>query len=168
MKSADKVRLLLFTSLGILAFGIGFMNGHAQEYKAAQAKSKLPEIEVKDGMVEFGLYPQTVIASDDDDYENIKSSSHDGIIYTYKNNKYTYVSSATPCSEGGGVFSNGKKVYTGLEYFFKWEPIRCPNRRQKRKQSSTGTSFFPQILMPHARSVQGFLSRGKERKRNRQ
>ena len=124
MKTANKLRTLLFTSLGVVSLGVGFFVNHGQEYKAAQAKNKLTEIEVKDGMVEFGLYPQTIVLPSDEKYDDIKSSSHDGVIYTYNNDKYTYVSATIPCSEGGGTYSDGTSVYSIAEGFFKWEPIK--------------------------------------------
>lgn len=136
MKSTDRVKLLLFASLGTFALGLGFFNGHAQEYKVAQAKSKLPEIEVKDGIVELGLYPQTIVMSSDSDFDAIKASEHEFDVYTYKNEKYTYVSVISLDSEGGGKWSNGEPVQVN-EAFFKWEPIKWQVLYDDKEQNAT-------------------------------
>ena len=145
MKSSEKMRVLLFASLGLFSLGLGFFNGQAQDYKAAQAKSKLPNIEVKDNMVEFGVYPQTIVKSSDSKFEAIKSSPSDGDIYTYNNEKYTHIGITWPDDEGGGKYSDGSSVIQGEEAFFKWEPIKWHVLYEDKDQNATFL-FANQIL----------------------
>lgn len=145
MKNPEKIRVLLFASLGLFSLGLGFFNKQVQDYKVAQAKSNLLEIEVKDGMVEFGVYPQTIIKSSDKKFEDIKASPNDGTAYTYNNEKYTLIGITWPDDEGGGKYSDGSSVIQGEEAFFKWEPIKWHVLYEDKDQNATFL-FANQIL----------------------
>ena len=57
MKNANKIRALLFSSLGIVAIGVGFFASALRSYQGVDAASKKVNIKVDNGIVELGSYP---------------------------------------------------------------------------------------------------------------
>lgn len=73
MKNANKIRALLFSSLGIFAIGVGFFASALRSYQGVDAASKKVNIKVDNGIVELGSYPQSIVKPDSEEFENIKS-----------------------------------------------------------------------------------------------
>ena len=125
MEKTNKFRALLFSSLGIIAIGVGFFASSIKDYRAVHAESKV-NIEVNDGMVELGSYPQSIVKPDSEDFANIKSDgqNEDGV-YTYKGKKYLYLESVQYYPEGGGKYEDGTSLISNDQpAFFKFEPIK--------------------------------------------
>ena len=72
MKNANKIRALLFSSLGIVAIGVGFFASALRSYQGVDATSKKVNIEVDNGIVELGSYPQSIIKPDSKEFTKIK------------------------------------------------------------------------------------------------
>ena len=126
MKNANKIRALLFSSLGIVAVGVGFFAGSLKSYQGVYAASKKTNIKVNDGIVELGSYPQSIIKPDSEEFENIKSKGQkkEGV-YTYNDEKYMYMDSVQYWSEGGGKYEDGSSLIAdGQPAFFKFESIK--------------------------------------------
>ena len=94
MKNTNKFRALLFSSLGIIAIGVGFFVGSSKSYQGVYAASQKTSIKVNDGIVELGSYPQSIIKPDSEEFTIIKDKDqHTEEVYTYNGEKYLYVQS---------------------------------------------------------------------------
>ena len=126
MKNTNKFRVLLFSSLGIVALGVGFFASAFKSYQGVDAASKKTNIEVKNGMVELGSYPQSIIKPDSEDYSKILNNGQvSEEVYTYNGEKYLFMQSVEYWSEGGGKYEDGSSLLdNGQPAFFKFEPIK--------------------------------------------
>ena len=75
MKNANKIRVLLFTSLGMIALGMGFFASVVKSYQPVYAASKKPNIEVNNGIAELGSYPQSIVKPDSEEFAKINGNS---------------------------------------------------------------------------------------------
>ena len=125
MKNADKFRALFFSSLGLIAMGVGFFNSAVKDYRVSYAEDKT-NIEVNDGIVELGYYPQSIVKPDSTEFTKIMSEGQrTGDIYTYNDEKYALIESVEYYSEGGGKYEDGSSlIANGSAAFFKFEPIK--------------------------------------------
>ena len=126
MKNANKFRVLLFSSLGIIALGAGFFASSLKDYQGVYAASKKPNIEVNNGIVELGSYPQSIVKPDSKEFDKIKSEGQNKEgVYTYNEEKYMYMESVQYWGEGGGKYEDGSSLLgDGQPAFFKFEPIK--------------------------------------------
>ena len=126
MKNANKIRVLLFTSLGMIALGMGFFASVVKSHQAVYAASKKPNIEVNKGIVELGSYPQSIVKPDSEEFANIMANGQkNGNVYSYNNEKYMHVESVQYWTEGGGKYEDGSSLISdGEPAFFKFEPIK--------------------------------------------
>ena len=126
MKNANKIRALLFSSLGIVAVGVGFFAGSLKSYQGVYAASKKTNIKVNDGIVELGSYPQSIIKPDSEEFTKIKDEGqHTEEVYTYNGEKYLYMQSVEYWTEGGGKYEDGSSLIAdGQPAFFKFESIK--------------------------------------------
>ena len=126
MKNANKIRALLFSSLGTIALGLGFFASSVKNSEVVYAGSKKPNIEVKNGIVELGSYPQSIVKPDSEDFANILSNGQKiEDVYTYNDEKYLYMQSVEYWTEGGGKYEDGSSLIgDGQPAFFKFEPIK--------------------------------------------
>ena len=124
MKKNALSNLLLFASIGCVALGVGFLRSFKPVVKEANAAN--PEIEVNDNIVEVGKYPQSVVKSTTDLYDDIVDSIEGdpivGKTYEYKGEKYRYYP-AVHSTESGGKYEDGTGVKDGPA-FYKIEPIK--------------------------------------------
>lgn len=94
MKNANKIRALLFSSLGIVAIGVGFFASALRSYQGVDAASKKVNIKVDNGIVELGSFPQSIIKPDSEEFAKIKNEGqHTEEVYTYNGEKYLYMQS---------------------------------------------------------------------------
>ena len=126
MKNTNKLRALLFSSLGIVAIGVGFFAGSLKSYQGVYAASKKTNIKVNDGIVELGSFPQSIIKPDSEEFTKIKNEGqHTEEVYTYNGEKYLYMQSVEYWTEGGGKYEDGSSLIAdGQPAFFKFEPIK--------------------------------------------
>ena len=123
MKKANKLRTLLFTSLGAISVSFGLLITPKENVLGVDAAKK-PKIEQKDGFVELGLYPQSIITQSSELFDPICHSEVDGNVYTYEGNKYTFMPVRYD-SEGGGKYEDGSALVSNDQLaLFKWEPIK--------------------------------------------
>ena len=124
MKKKVFSNLLLFASLGCIALGVGFFRSVKPVVKETNAAN--PSIEVNDNIVEVGKYPQSVVKSTTDLYDDIADSVKDDLVpgkdYEYKGEKYRYYP-AVHHTEGGGKYEDGTGCKDGPA-FYKHEPIK--------------------------------------------
>lgn len=127
MKNANKIRALLFSSLGIVALGVGFFAGSSKSYQGVYAASKT-NIKVDNGIVELGSYPQSIVKQDSEEFTNILTNGQsNGDVYTYSNEKYAFINSVQYYHDqlGDGKYEDGSDVVNdGQAAFFKYEPIK--------------------------------------------
>ena len=118
MKKKVLSNVLLFTSIGCIALGVGFLRSVKPVVKEANAAN--PELEVNDNIVEVGKYPQTVVKSTTDLYDNIADSVKDDLVpgkdYEYKGEKYRYYP-AVHHTEGGGKYEDGTNCKDGPAFY---------------------------------------------------
>ena len=126
MKNTNKFRALLFSSLGIIAIGVGFFVSSSKSYQGVYADSKKTSIKVNDGILELGSYPQSIIKPDSEEFTKIKDEGqHTEEVYTYNGEKYLYMQSVEYWTEGGGKYEDGSSLIAdGQPAFFKFEPIK--------------------------------------------
>lgn len=126
MKNANKIRTLLFASLGMIAIGMGFFASVVKSHQAVYAAGKKPNIEVNNGIVELGSYPQSIVKPDSEEFANIMiDGQNNGDVYTYNGKKYLFMQSVEYWSEGGGKYEDGSSLIAdGQPAFFKFEPIK--------------------------------------------
>ena len=124
MKKKVLSNVLLFTSLGCMALGVGFLRSAKPVVKEANAAN--PELEVNDNIVEVGKYPQTVVKSSSDLFDDIVEEAKGDLVpgkdYEHKGEKYRYYP-AIHSTEGGGKYEDGTSVKDGPA-FYKFEPIK--------------------------------------------
>ena len=123
MKKANKLRTLLFTSLGAISVSFGLLITPKENVLGVDAAKK-PNIEQKDGFVELGLYPQSIITQSSELFDPITHSEVQDNVYTYEGNKYTFMPVRYD-SEGGGKYEDGSALVSNDQLaLFKWEPIK--------------------------------------------
>ena len=125
MRNTNKFRVLLFSSLGIVALGVGFLAGALKPTEGVYAASKT-NIKVNDGIVELGSYPQSIVKPDSEEFAKIMSEGQSAEdVYTYNGEKYLYMQSVQYWTEGGGKYEDGSSLIAdGQPAFFKFEPIK--------------------------------------------
>lgn len=125
MRNTNKIRVLLFSSLGIIALGVGFLAGALKPTEGVYAASKT-NIKVDNGIVELGSYPQSIVKPDSEEFAKIMSSGQSADdVYTYNGEKYLFMQSVQYWTEGGGKYEDGSSLIAdGQPAFFKFEPIK--------------------------------------------
>ena len=125
MKNTNKFRVLLFSSLGIIALGVGFFAGALKPTEGVYAAGKT-SIKVNDGIVELGTYPQSIVKPDSEEFAKIMSGGQGAEdVYTYNGEKYLFMQSVQYWTEGGGKYEDGSSLIAdGQPAFFKFEPIK--------------------------------------------
>ena len=124
MKKRVLSNVLLFASIGCIALGVGFLRSVKPVVKEANAAN--PELDVNDNIVEVGKYPQTVVKSSSDLFDEIAEKAKGDLVpgkdYEYNGEKYRYYP-AIHWTEGGGKYEDGTSVKDGPA-FYKFEPIK--------------------------------------------
>ena len=125
MRNTNKFRVLLFSSLGIVALGVGFLAGALKPTEGVYAAGKT-NIKVDNGIVELGSYPQSIVKPDSEEFAKIMSDGKNAEdVYTYNGEKYLYMQSVQYWTEGGGKYEDGSSLIAdGQPAFFKFEPIK--------------------------------------------
>ena len=123
MKKANKLRTLLFASLGAISVSLGLLITPKENVLGVDAAKK-QIIESENNFIELGMYPQTIIREKDKDFASIYASEHEGDVYTYNNEKYSFILNTEYWTEGGGKYEDETPVEPGITAFFKWEPIK--------------------------------------------
>ena len=123
MKKANKLRALLFASLGAISVSFGLLITPKENVLGVDAAKK-PTIESKNNFIELGMYPQTIVREKDKDFAAIYASKHEGDVYTYNNEKYSFILNTEYWTEGGGKYEDESAIEPGITAFFKWEPIK--------------------------------------------
>ncbi|MCR5079573.1 MAG: hypothetical protein K6B65_06645 [Bacilli bacterium] len=126
MDSLNKKRSLLFTSLAVISLGIGVLlsscgaNGSSSKENGEGVLNLIEE----SGTVEFGSYPQTIVATDSEEYSLALATTPENGIYTVNEKRYVLLTDIDVDSEGGGKYSDGTSAVDGETHLFRYEPIK--------------------------------------------